>query len=409
MSICKKQTHKISSHCRYIKGKTGSAIYDFKNQSVFSLNADATTILESFLVGNALQEHKDFIQNLLDLQLVDNDQYKEYSQTPQPKTELRYIWLELTNRCNCNCLHCYGAFGHPSKKDIESELNFDDWKEIIIQIKKLGCNSIQFIGGEPLMFPGFGELLEFAHNSGIGNIDIFTNGYFLSKELAQIIKKVGASVRVSLYGYNIESHEGITQKKGSFELLNQALDILRDMNIPTRIAVVLMKENQDYLDKIIDFIERKGHKYTGFDTVRTVQHSPQSSHAVTNPDILKERCMLSPRFHTSFKEFYRNFYWNSCWHGKFAITATGNIIPCIFARDCVCGNIKVNSAEEIKEKLLAYWRLNKDEITTCQDCEFRYACDDCRPLAMGETGDEKAKYPRCFYNPGKCTWGSCFA
>lgn len=42
--------------------------------------------------------------------------------------------------------------------------------------------------------------------------------------------------------------------------------------------------------------------------------------------------------------------------------------------------------------------LSKDEIDGCKDCEFRYACFDCRPDAMGNSGDIKRK-PACGYDP----------
>ena len=40
----------------------------------------------------------------------------------------------------------------------------------------------------------------------------------------------------------------------------------------------------------------------------------------------------------------------------------------------------------------------------CKDCEFRYCCHDCRPLAEGVAGNKKAKYPRCCYNPYDGEW-----
>ena len=43
-------------------------------------------------------------------------------------------------------------------------------------------------------------------------------------------------------------------------------------------------------------------------------------------------------------------------------------------------------------------RLSKDRIPGCKDCEFRYACFDCRPDAMEGSSDYLSK-PKCGYDP----------
>ena len=50
------------------------------------------------------------------------------------------------------------------------------------------------------------------------------------------------------------------------------------------------------------------------------------------------------------------------------------------------------------------WEITKNEIKSCQNCEYRYACSDCRPLALGVFDDKLAKYPRCCYSPEEGVW-----
>lgn len=393
----------ISDHCRWIKGITGSAIYDLKQNQVYSVNKDGTDVLGTVLSGGGAPPGSLRFLEALEQKGLLNDhsvQVVEYNVKPQ----LRYVWLELTNHCNCRCLHCYGAFGYPDRKDIADELTTDEWKKAIDQVRRLGGSAVQFIGGEPLIHRDFCELLRYASESGLKRIDIFTNAYFMTEKTADLIAETKASVRVSLYGYNAETHDAITQCPGSFERLDRALDMLRERNIPVRIAVVLMLENQGILPRIQEYIRAKGLRFTGYDIVRNVTHSAQASHAVTDPEIRKKRLMCKPDFKTSPYTFARNHQWNSCWFGKLAITAKGDVIPCIFARDLPCGNIRKDSAESIREKLLQYWRITKDSVEGCRDCEYRYACDDCRPLSMGEGGGLYGKYPRCLYVPETCRW-----
>ncbi len=397
------KNYSISDHCRWVKGACGSAIYDLAEGSVYSINEEGTAVLQTVLFGNPPpSEALAFLDGLEAKKLIN------YHQNPIPESHsapsLRYVWLELTSRCNCKCLHCYGAFGLPKEEALGKELTLDEWKFVIEKVSKLGGNAIQFIGGEPLIHPHFGELLEHASAVGIERIDIFTNAYFITEELADKIAKAGASVRISIYGYDSATHDAITQKPGSFDKLDKGIDILNARNIPVNMAVVLMRENQDILPQIREYIESKGLKFNGFDTVREVMHSPQASHSVTRADIECKRWQCSPDFHTSAQSFADFRRWNSCWMGKFAVTSTGDIIPCIFARDLSCVNIRTDSHDSIKEKLVFLWKITKDSVEGCKDCEYRYACEDCRPLAMGVGGGLNGKYPRCTYSPLTRTW-----
>jgi len=49
------------------------------------------------------------------------------------------------------------------------------------------------------------------------------------------------------------------------------------------------------------------------------------------------------------------------------------------------------------------WYLHKDKIKKCQDCEFRYACTDCRAY-VEDPHDRLSKPLKCGYDPYKGTW-----
>ena len=397
------KNYSLSDHCRYVKGAFQSAIYNLDNGEVFSVSHKGTIFLDKALNQEELSPEECSFLNGLEKAGLLNDHSKPIEDLKMPAS-LDYVWLEITNGCNCECLHCYGAFGRPKKKDIDKELKVDEWKNIIDNIYKMGCRSVQFIGGEPLVAPFFEELLRYAHDVGINRIDVFTNGTLIKESIAKALKEVGAKVRMSIYGYDSETHDSITQRNGSFLKLDCSINMLKRYEIPITPAVVLMEENQSYLEKIKEYLQSKGLQYNGFDTVRRVRHSPQNSHCVTDPDILKQRLMLKPRFKTSLFKYCCSLNWNNCWFGKLSIAANGDVIPCIFARDLSCGNIRNDNWDDIKQSLLEKWKITKDQVDVCKDCEYRYACDDCRPLAIGETGNILSKYPRCLYDPYTGEW-----
>jgi radical SAM protein with 4Fe4S-binding SPASM domain len=84
----------------------------------------------------------------------------------------------------------------------------------------------------------------------------------------------------------------------------------------------------------------------------------------------------------------------------------GDVIPCEFERNFKYGNIREYSINEIlnKEETISKWNLNFDKIETCKDCEYRYACKDCRALGLSVCGSMTSKNPRCLYDPYQGVW-----
>ena len=69
-------------------------------------------------------------------------------------------------------------------------------------------------------------------------------------------------------------------------------------------------------------------------------------------------------------------------------------------RDEPGGNVREQPLREIvRGGLRKYWELSLDDIEVCRDCEYRYACPDCRPITVGPTGRLTAKSAHCSYDP----------
>jgi len=77
------------------------------------------------------------------------------------------------------------------------------------------------------------------------------------------------------------------------------------------------------------------------------------------------------------------------------------------ARNDVIGNIKHKSVREILRDgdIDKYWDMSKDEIEVCKDCEYRYACFDCRPVER-RTKDVRSRNRYCMYDPYSGEWKS---
>ena len=64
-----------------------------------------------------------------------------------------------------------------------------------------------------------------------------------------------------------------------------------------------------------------------------------------------------------------------------------------------------SSIKEIisSEKTQDCWNLTAEKTEVCSECEFRFACKDCRPLAEASSGFY-AKNPRCTYDVYSGEW-----
>ena len=69
------------------------------------------------------------------------------------------------------------------------------------------------------------------------------------------------------------------------------------------------------------------------------------------------------------------------------------------------GNIKDTTLQDAlaHPDFKKYWFVNKDQISVCKDCEFRYICTDCRAY-IENPEDMYSKPLKCGYNPYTCEW-----
>lgn len=310
-------------------------------------------------------------------------------------TGLRFIWLELTSRCNLRCLHCYAASG-PSEG--AGELTTPDWKRVIQEAASLGCQAIQFTGGEPLLHPDLLELVGYAREQGYRFLEVFTNATLLGPREIASFAGHGVHLAISFYSHRPAVHDRVTGVNGSFLATSSHLKELVRRGIPVRVAVIVMKENPSEVEETLRFLEGLGiaEERIGIDEVRPTGRGRDPRRALESPSTFGP-----PPVGRAWRACLDPGETSTCWAGKLCVTSAGRAIPCIFARDLPVGDLRQASLEEIiaGERLQTLWGITLDEVKGCRDCEYRYACWDCRALPYTRTGDLYARSPRCHYDP----------
>jgi SPASM domain peptide maturase of grasp-with-spasm system len=102
--------------------------------------------------------------------------------------------------------------------------------------------------------------------------------------------------------------------------------------------------------------------------------------------------------------FFENKLYNGCLNRKISIDADGFIRNCPSMRPSF-GHHKRTSLSQVAmdDSFRSAWHIKKDMIKKCRDCEFRYACTDCRAY-LEEPRDIFSKPLKCGYDPYTGTW-----
>src|SRR5690606_8329085 len=94
---------------------------------------------------------------------------------------LNFLWLEITPKCNLNCVHCY-AESTPFNP-LESKMKYNDWCDVLNEAYNLGCRQMQFIGGEPTIHPDLIKMIEIAKTIGYEFIEVYTSGISINESM----------------------------------------------------------------------------------------------------------------------------------------------------------------------------------------------------------------------------------
>lgn len=115
--------------------------------------------------------------------------------------------------------------------------------------------------------------------------------------------------------------------------------------------------------------------------------------------------ILPAYFTINIETFTESQKHNSCLNRKLSIDVKGDICNCP-ALPQRYGNIQDTTLKSAIEKVAFKdaWFINKDQIDTCKECEFRYICTDCRAFVANPLD----KPVKCSYNPQTAKWDEAF-
>lgn len=163
--------------------------------------------------------------------------------------------LFLTNKCNSNCRFC------PDSDELRK--NTKEYVKENIDLIKLLPSTIKHIGitgGEPtILKENFFKILKICKEKLPNtNYTIISNGrmFFYKDFCKEYIENrpIHTKVAIALHNYDEESHDYITQVKGSFKQTFLGIKNLLSLDEKIELRIVLNKTNYNNLDKIANLI-----------------------------------------------------------------------------------------------------------------------------------------------------------
>ena len=175
--------------------------------------------------------------------------------------DLRILFLELTNRCNIDCLHC----GSDCKRDTgQPDLPADAIVSVLEKIKAVHDSRqimLIFSGGEPTLYPGVFNLGRRVVELGFP-WGMVTNGFGWTKKTLKKAKDARLqSITVSLDGLE-EDHNWLRGHPRSFERAVETIKGLAADPFYQKMDVIscVNRRNLDKLDEMRDLLVRLGVK-----------------------------------------------------------------------------------------------------------------------------------------------------
>jgi radical SAM protein with 4Fe4S-binding SPASM domain len=372
-------------------------LYDFNTNNLYWLNDDTTLFLKEILNTNNLLSINantalsQFKEAAIITEEQQNSSTGNIESVLTANDKIEFCWIELTDKCNLKCVHCYNS----SDMIRKHSLTLEELKKNVDELLVLGIKSVQFIGGEPLLIQNaiFFEMIDYVA-ARFEEFEIFCNGTLLTETtIKRFAKYSNIKVAVSLYSFIETEHDKITGVAGSQKKTLNAISLLKQNNVPVRVVGI-------YVDGLnVGQHAEYGQQYKQ----SYIRLTGRANLGLYNKELLKEKMITLDRFTSSFtKERVLNLHKDQCFSKFLYISSNLDVFPCVMERRIKHGNLRDNKLTDILQaRILNH---SKSDVEGCKDCEFRYICKDCRPDSLNGAFNAKPWY--CTYDAHTGKWAN---
>ena len=306
------------------------------------------------------------------------------------------IILNLTNKCNSDCLYC------SNKEYLSKDLCFDEWENFINILSAKKIASVILSGGEPLLYPHVYDIIDLLYKHNI-RVNIISNGILVNKIPHEFMEKITA-LQISFDGKKYNQK----YRKISPEIPLEAMERIFATKVKVYSMTVVTKENLDDMEEIYLEVQDRTNLCC-FERVSIVGNA--RDHLDMQLQQEDERKFIDNIIHLQKKygqtvlcndpiyncfNFQEN-YLSGCDIGlsTLCISNNGDVLPCT-RLPIVLGNIKTDNIEDIWNNSVLLNEIRSRKLKgKCQLCKYRFGCGGCRAAAWAKSGDYLDEDPEC--------------
>lgn len=165
-----------------------------------------------------------------------------------------HVALDITNKCNLRCLHCYNSSGE--NEVMHDELTSDELFVFAKEMADMSLYSMCFCGGETLLRSK--DILRCLPILRDGNVaaSLVTNGLLLTESLLRDLEDFGLkSIQFSLDGIG-SAHDRLRGHEGAFEIVEEAVaTVLNHSDLHLAIAFTPTSFNTEQFPDVISLLD----------------------------------------------------------------------------------------------------------------------------------------------------------
>lgn len=170
--------------------------------------------------------------------MSDNDVYFNFFEVPKAGDYISKAALEVTSKCNFNCIHCCNSATYQSNSE---DLEIKTFEKLAYEANVINISSVSILGGEPLMREDIFDVLRIFRRHYVAVFNLFTNGSLLTKSNLAILCKLPLfNLTLSIDGWSSRSNDFIRQGS-DIQKIKSVLMIAKSSGIPITVSTIVTK------------------------------------------------------------------------------------------------------------------------------------------------------------------------
>ena len=310
---------------------------------------------------------------------------------------LENIFLHVTQSCNLSCSYCYFSAG----RAMPNEMKTSDFASLWSDVVNLRPRKVIFTGGEPLLRKDIFQLLSSlkdADQQHVLKACLNTNGFFINKDIAQLLVGLVDEVRISLDAMQRKNDD--LRGERSFNVAVNALEQLYFAGFEPIVLITVTSHSLPDLEELLSFLYRKNITRIHINQFRAIGRGKVLAQMNVEANDVSAAIRNAWKRNFPNKDFPLNKASSktslNCGIGKYLnIMPNGDVYPChaLMDKAFLCGNVLEQSLTTICQHDKFLGRLSNIDFPQLSQQHQSLETLAKKPTCMGQVYSETKHLP----------------